>query len=84
MAASSRPGGAIQQPGASATGSQREYPEVDEFLGSITLQKYYEMFAENGIEDLETILELNDTHLDAMAVPLGHKLKILKRIKTVR
>ena len=39
---------------------------------------------ENGIEDEETILELNDTHLDALGVPLGHKLKMLKRIKTVR
>ena len=39
---------------------------------------------ENGIEDLETILELNDSHLDALNVPLGYKLKILKRIKMVR
>jgi hypothetical protein len=39
---------------------------------------------DNGIEDLETILELNDGHLDSMQVPLGHKLKILKRIKTLR
>jgi hypothetical protein len=39
---------------------------------------------ENGIEDLETILELNDSHLDALGVPLGYKLKILKRIKIIR
>jgi hypothetical protein len=39
---------------------------------------------ENGIEDLETILELNDTHLESLGVPLGYKLKILKRIKTIR
>ena len=39
---------------------------------------------ENGIEDLETILELNDSHLDALGIPLGYKLKILKRIKIVR
>ena len=59
-------------------------PEVSEFLGSIALQKYQAKFLENGIEDLETILELNDTHLDALSVPLGYKLKILKRIKTIR
>lgn len=41
-------------------------------------------FTENGIEDLETILELNDTHLDALGIPLGYKLKVLKRIKAVR
>ncbi len=41
-------------------------------------------FAENGIEDLETILELNDSHLDALGVPLGYKLKVLARIKAIR
>lgn len=53
-------------------------------MGSISLDKYIPKFTENGIEDLETILELNDTHLDAMGVPLGYKLKILKQIKAVR
>lgn len=41
-------------------------------------------FVENGIEDLETILELNDVYLDALEIPMGYKLKILKRIKTLR
>lgn len=41
-------------------------------------------FTENGIEDIETILELNDQHLDSMEIPLGYKLKILKRIKSLR
>jgi hypothetical protein len=58
--------------------------EVVEFLQSISLLKYQSKFYENGIEDLETILELNDAHLDALGVPLGYKLKILKRIKTIR
>jgi len=48
------------------------------------LQKYFGKFIENGIEDLETILELNDSHLNGMAIPLGYKLKIIKRIKTQR
>lgn len=39
---------------------------------------------ENGIEDLETILEIGDMHLDAMEIPMGYKLKILKKIKTLR
>ena len=60
------------------------YPEVDQFLASINLDKYKERFLENGIEDEETILELNDAHLDAIGIPLGYKLKILKRIKMVR
>jgi hypothetical protein len=46
--------------------------------------KYKDLFIDNGIEDLETILEMDDKHLEQMSVPLGHKLKILKRIKEVR
>ena len=53
-------------------------------MNSIALEKYKDRFIENGIEDEETILELNDEHLDALTVPLGHKLKILKRIKNLR
>jgi hypothetical protein len=65
-------------------GSGSDYPEVGSFLDSIALGKYTDRFVENGIEDEETILELNDEHLDALTVPLGHKLKILKRIKMLR
>ncbi len=51
-------------------------------MDSIKLkEKYRTLFIDNGIEDLETILELNDEHLQIMKVPLGHKLKILKKIK---
>jgi hypothetical protein len=48
------------------------------------LDKYFKKFVENGIEDQETILELSDMHLDAMEIPMGYKLKILKKIKTLR
>jgi hypothetical protein len=66
-------------------GTTEDFPEVQQFLGSISLaDKYMTKFTENGIEDMETILELNDTHLDALGVPLGYKLKILKRIKAIR
>ena len=70
--------------GDDAGAASGDYPEVETFLSSIALQKYKERFVENGIEDQETILELNDEHLDALSVPLGHKLKILKRIKLIR
>lgn len=36
------------------------------------------------MEDLETILEMNDEHIELMGIPLGHKLKIMKRIKDTR
>ena len=46
--------------------------------------KYKDAFIDNGIEDLETILELDEKHLELMSIPLGHKLKIMKRIKEMR
>jgi hypothetical protein len=57
---------------------------LKEFLSSIRLEKYFEKMVDNGIEDLETILELQDEHVEQIGVPLGHKLKIMKRIKEIR
>ena len=48
------------------------------------LGKYKDTFVDNGVEDLETILELDEKHLELMSIPLGHKLKIMKRIKDMR
>ena len=38
----------------------------------------------NGIEDIETILELQEEHIEKMGIPLGHKLKLVKKIKEMR
>jgi hypothetical protein len=46
--------------------------------------RYREVFFDNGVEDLETILEMDEKHLEQMSVPLGHKLKIMKKIKEIR
>lgn len=48
------------------------------------MNKYLEAFLDNGVEDLETVLELDEKHLESMGIALGHKLKILKRIKDLR
>lgn len=53
-------------------------------MGSIKLEKYLDKFVDNGVEDLETILELRDEHIEQIGIPLGHKLKIMKRIKDLR
>lgn len=58
--------------------------EVRAFLASINLKKYEEKFFDNGIEDMETVLELRDEHIEQLGVPLGHKLKIVKKIKDLR
>ena len=57
---------------------------MQSFLETVKLEKYADKFLENGVEDLETVLELQDQHLEQMGVPLGHKLKIMKRIKDMR
>lgn len=33
---------------------------------------------------MEVILELDDKHLEQMTIPLGHKLKVMKKIKDLR
>ena len=46
--------------------------------------KYVDKFNENNIDDMETVLELRDEHIEQLGVPLGHKLKIIKKIKDLR
>lgn len=58
--------------------------DVESFLESVNLSKYANIFVENGVDDLEIILELDDKHLEQMNIPLGHKLKLMKRIKDMR
>lgn len=57
---------------------------METFLASVNLSKYHNVFVENGVDDLEIILELDDKHLEQMNIPLGHKLKLMKRIKDMR
>lgn len=61
-----------------------EFIEVSNFLGSIKLEKYFDKLVENGVEDLDTILELQEEHIEQMGIPLGHKLKIMKKIKDLK
>jgi hypothetical protein len=64
-----------------------ETPEGKEFLlflQPIKMMKYKDVFIDNGIDDLSTILELKEEHLEKMNIPLGHRLKIIKRIKETK
>ena len=38
--------------------------DVEIFLQSVNLTKYVQAFIENGVDDLEIILELDDKHLE--------------------
>lgn len=55
--------------------------EVDVFLKSIGLEKYSDLMRENGIDDLEIVQELTEPHLEQLGIVLGHRIKILKKIK---
>ena len=58
-----------------------EYGEVKEFLTKLKFEKYLDNFITNGIEDLETITELTEEHLNQIGIPMGHNLKMMKAIK---
>lgn len=60
------------------------FREVSDFLTGMGLEKYFDKFVDNGVEDEETVLELQTSHLEQMGIPLGHKLKIMKKIKELR
>lgn len=55
--------------------------EVDQFLVKIGMQKYSGLMKENGFDDLETLAEVQECHLEEMGIVLGHRLKILKKIR---
>lgn len=55
--------------------------EVLDFLNSCGMDRYHKTFIENGIEEFDILMELTEGHLNNMGIPLGHRLKILKKIK---
>lgn len=55
--------------------------EIFNFLANCGLDKYHKVFLDNGIDDLEILMELTEAHLSNLNIPLGHRLKILKNIK---
>lgn len=38
--------------------------DVESFLTAVNLAKYVKTFLDNGVDDLEIILELDDKHLE--------------------
>jgi hypothetical protein len=48
------------------------------------MEKYYSTLIDNGIDDMEIVLELNEQHLTNIGIPLGHRIKFMKKIKAVK
>src|SRR5262245_34841008 len=67
---SHEPPGAGQRP--SNTGTDR-------FLQQLVLSQYAELFANQAI-DLDILGDLTDEDLEKLAIPLGHRKRILKAI----
>lgn len=62
-------------------------PEIEEirgFLESCGLEKHIQTFMSNGIEDMEVVMELTEEHLADLNLPLGHRIKLLKRIRDLK
>ena len=54
--------------------------DVAQWLESIGLGQYAELFAENAI-DIEVLPELAEPDLEKLGLPLGHRKKLLKAIR---
>lgn len=54
---------------------------LSRFLAELGLSRYLSQFLQSGVEDLETAFELTETDLERMGIALGHRIKILKRLR---
>ncbi len=57
--------------------------DIAAWLGSLGLERYEPAFRENEI-DLDLLPELTETHLVALGLPLGPRLRLLKAIAALR
>lgn len=58
--------------------------QVKKFLTACGLERYYEELTNNGIDDMEILMELSDSHLNGLNIPLGHRIKLIKRISEAK
>lgn len=73
----SRPSSAVS----TASASAHTPSSLSSFLSELGLSRYLSQLLKNGIEDLETAYELTESDLEQMGIPLGHRIKILKRLR---
>lgn len=56
---------------------------VVEFLGEIDLLQYAEPLLANGFDDMETLMEVEDSDLAELGMPRGHVIRLRKRLRTL-
>jgi len=67
----------------SARGASCERNEVTIFLRQIGLEQYGPILIRNGFDDMETLVMLEEDLMKDMGLPIGHILKLKKKIKDV-
>eukprot|EP01017_Pseudomicrothorax_dubius_P039817 TRINITY_DN6158_c0_g1_i1.p1 TRINITY_DN6158_c0_g1~~TRINITY_DN6158_c0_g1_i1.p1 ORF type:complete len:381 (+),score=71.47 TRINITY_DN6158_c0_g1_i1:54-1196(+) len=58
--------------------------QVLKFLQDLRLETHFDKFIENGFDEGGLLLELNEEYLGAMDIPLGHQIKIMKKVEELR
>jgi hypothetical protein len=58
--------------------------ELYDFLISIKLLRYIEIFIEDGFEDMESILEINDDYFKEREFPEPYKKRILEKVAELK
>jgi hypothetical protein len=56
---------------------------VEEFLRQLKLQRYMNVFKDNGFEELDMLKYLDANALNKMQVLLGHQGKLLERMREI-
>lgn len=66
---------------AALNGQSEKLKEVEVFLSAASLERYFKMFEEHGFDCMETVKCMTEEHLKGMGIPVGHCLKLQKRIQ---
>jgi hypothetical protein len=70
-----------ERSGGSDTFAASPLPKIEEWLKELGLEKYASKFAEEDVT-WETLREMEERHLEALGLKLGHRMKILADLKT--
>ncbi|CAM1506558.1 Fc.00g061990.m01.CDS01 [Cosmosporella sp. VM-42] len=58
--------------------------ELETIFGDLGLAQYLDTFVEQGFDAWDTILDIQESDLDALGVKLGHRRKLQRRIANAR
>lgn len=63
---------------------ESEFKDLKDFLEPIKMTKYKDTFIDQGITSNYHLQGLDEVTLENMKIPLGHKLKIMKKVKSMQ